>query len=213
VNADVALSISLTTINSFLILLTIPFGVNIALDYFIGSETQITLEFGETLVRVFSLILLPAFLGVCFNQYLSKLSLRLRMPLKYINAALLAIVYTIKFLGSEEVGGSGVSFADIKQLLPVAILLQIISMLIAYWLATKILKRSSSCLTIGIEVGLQNTALALLIASEFLSNSAMSKPALIYAMFSFFTTLLFAWIIYRFVILKQRQKWNVNRPL
>jgi BASS family bile acid:Na+ symporter len=43
-------------------------------------------------------------------------------------------------------------------------------------------------------VGLQNTALALMMASVIMQNDEMSKPALVYAFFSFFTTLAFAFI-------------------
>ena len=79
-----------------------------------------------------------------------------------------------------------------------------------YFLAVRWLKRKLSSLTIGIEVGLQNTALALLIASVLLANSEMSKPALVYAMFSFFTTLAFAMAVFQWVILKDRKRFSSN---
>ena len=50
-------------------------------------------------------------------------------------------------------------------------------------------------ITIIIEVGLHNTALALLIAGNLLRNAEMQKPIMVYAMFTFFSTLLFAWLI------------------
>ena len=49
--------------------------------------------------------------------------------------------------------------------------------------------------TIMVEVGLQNTALALLIAGNILKNADMQKPAMVYAMITFFSTLIFAWLI------------------
>lgn len=45
----------------------------------------------------------------------------------------------------------------------------------------------------GIEVGLQNTALALLVSGTLLGNSEMTKPALVFGIFTFFTTLAFGW--------------------
>jgi BASS family bile acid:Na+ symporter len=50
-------------------------------------------------------------------------------------------------------------------------------------------------ITIIVEVGLQNTALALLIAGNILKNTEMQKPAMVYAIFTFFSTLLFGWLI------------------
>ena len=48
-------------------------------------------------------------------------------------------------------------------------------------------------MTIGIEMGIQNAGLAILIGDVLLANHEISKPALLYAMFSFWTTAAFAW--------------------
>jgi BASS family bile acid:Na+ symporter len=48
--------------------------------------------------------------------------------------------------------------------------------------------------TIGIEVGLQNTTLALLVTGTMIGNNDMTKPVLVFALFSFFTTTAFAFI-------------------
>ncbi|NJL12535.1 MAG: hypothetical protein HC913_05735 [Microscillaceae bacterium] len=49
----------------------------------------------------------------------------------------------------------------------------------------------NDCLTIGIEVGLQNTGLAITIATSrlFLNNPTMAIPASIYALFTFATAI------------------------
>ena len=202
VNADVALSISLTTINSFLILLTIPIGTNLALSYFLEAESEFHLPFMSTMASVFFIILLPAFVGLVFNHLLPKLSILVRNPLKVINIVLLALVYSLKYFSSKENGGADIGQDDIISLLPFALCLQLTSLLAAYAVATYLLNRKITSLTIGIEVGLQNTTLAIVIASVFLVNTEMSKPALIYSMFSFITTLIFALVVYRYVVVK-----------
>ena len=207
VGADVALSIALTTINSFLILLTIPLGTNLALTYFIHESTPFQLPFLSTMSSVFMIILLPAIAGLLFNNYFASLSGMIRKPLKVLTVCLLAFVYGVKLFGNKEHGGTGIELTEILLLLPVAIFIQLTAMILSYFLAVKWLSRKLSCLTIGIEVGLQNTALALLIASVFLMNVEMSKPALVYAMFSFFTTLAFAMAVFQWVIRKERKKY------
>ena len=52
--------------------------------------------------------------------------------------------------------------------------------------------------TIAIEVALHNTTLALLIAGTLLQNQAMAKPALLYSLFSFWTALIFGFIMLKF---------------
>ena len=49
--------------------------------------------------------------------------------------------------------------------------------------------------TIAIEVGLHNTALALLVAGTIIKSAEMEKPALVYAMFTFFSSFLFIFVI------------------
>ena len=45
--------------------------------------------------------------------------------------------------------------------------------------------------TIGVEVALQNTTLALLVGGTLIQSNEMVKPALVYALFSFWTALLY----------------------
>ena len=49
--------------------------------------------------------------------------------------------------------------------------------------------------TIGIEASVHNTTLAILVAGTLLHNQDMVKPSLIYAMFSFWTAIIYSFII------------------
>lgn len=194
VKAEVALSISMTTINSILILFTIPFFTTIGLNYYLENSQAFSLSVGQTISQVFLITLLPAILGVLFNRTFTKLSVRIQEPLKYINILLLGLVFGIKFFAGESQGGSGITTAEIKAILPAALLVNIGSMLISYAVARLIQLNNRQAVTVGIEVGLQNTTLALLVTGTLLANNEMTKPALVFALFSFFTTFIFAWI-------------------
>ena len=56
-------------------------------------------------------------------------------------------------------------------------------------------------MTIMVEAGLHNTAMALYIGGNILNNAGMQKPAIVHAMLTFFSTFIFAWLI-RTVTLK-----------
>jgi BASS family bile acid:Na+ symporter len=58
-------------------------------------------------------------------------------------------------------------------------------------------KRAS--MTIAIEMGIQNPGLVIFIGSVLLQEDALLKPALLYALFSFWTTALFAFLVSRYV--------------
>ena len=49
--------------------------------------------------------------------------------------------------------------------------------------------------TISIEVGLQNSALAIFVAATLLNNNDMALVPVVYGSFSFFSTLLFGWSV------------------
>lgn len=60
---DVALNVTLTAINSLLTIFSIPVIVNLSLEYFMGSEAYIPLQFKKVL-EVFMIVLVPVLL-VC----------------------------------------------------------------------------------------------------------------------------------------------------
>ena len=49
--------------------------------------------------------------------------------------------------------------------------------------------------TIAIEVGLQNSGLAIVVAVTLLGSHAMALVPVVYGSFTFFSTLLFGWIV------------------
>jgi BASS family bile acid:Na+ symporter len=204
---DTALSISLTSINSILILITIPIGANIALTIFLNEGQQIVLPVSSTIFNVLIVVLLPALLGVWFNSNFEKVSSKIQLFLKITNIILLGLVFGIKFFGNEKSGGSGINFDDIKILLPITLVIHTTTMIISYFISRKFLINISRAVTIGIEVGLQNTTLALLVTGTILKNNEMTKPALVYAIFSFFTSLLFGYIAGR-----RRNKKLIIKP-
>jgi len=195
-----ALSISLTTINSLLILVTIPVGVNLGAELFMHTSASFSLSVTETSLNVLFIVLLPVSLGVLFHRRFPALSERFKQPVKVVTTLLLATVFAIKFFGSEESGGSQISWADIAVLAPVMLGFHLFTMMMSYWSANRLVKESAyDAITIGIEVGLQNTTLALLVATVMIGDEQMAEPTLVYAMFSFFTTLGFGYLAKRSV--------------
>lgn len=197
VKADVALSIAMTSINSLIILITIPIFTNLGLNYFLGNTSELEISLAATFVPVLFVILIPALLGILFNEKFKELSDKLSTPLRYINSVLLASVFAVKFFAGQDSGGTGIDKNDILQILPWVLLLHFGAMFISYFLARRSKLNNLQSTTIGIEVGVKNTTLALLITGTLLNSVDMSKPALVAALFTFFTTLGFAYLMMR----------------
>lgn len=190
---NVALSLSLTAVNSILTLFSIPFVVNGGLRIYLGKSSELHLPFWDTVGHIFFITIIPAFVGIFLRKLSPAFAERISRPARYVMIVLLAIVFAIKLFGNESVGGTGLTADDIKLLLPVG-LLQNTACLFAGYLALRYMQMPhASRLTAAMESGVQNTTLAFLIAGNLLNNQVMVKPALVYSMFSFWTACIFAY--------------------
>ena len=106
---------------------------------------------------------------------------------------ILGIVFGILLLGDESDGGVRLTVQEAIQILPFALALHLLGLFWGFYLPRASGFSVKNSVTLSIEVGLQNTTLALLITETFLREPAMTKPAIVYAAFSFWTTLGFAW--------------------
>jgi bile acid:Na+ symporter, BASS family len=195
VKGNVALAISMTTLNSFITLLTLPFVVSVALYQFLGKESHITLPIAETVLQIFMVTIVPASFGLYIRKISARFAISTEKPLKLILPLLLGIVFTFKIFGGESQGGSGITFSEGLRIFPFVFLLNALAMLAGYYISKMMRLNFRNQFTIAIEVGLHNTALALLVAGAILQSPEMEKPALVYAMFTFFSAILFVYAI------------------
>jgi len=206
VGADAALSISMTVINSFITLLSIPFFVGIALNRYMDSATTINLPIGQTILAIIFITIIPAILGVLAREHWENPIKKSQHSIKIASLVLLALMFSIKFFAGESMGGSGLTSEAIWTLIPAVLLLHLLALFIGYFIARLAHFSSKSSTTIGIEVGLQNTTLAILVAGTLIGNETMVQAALVYALFSFFTTTGFGWWMIRQANKKEKEK-------
>jgi BASS family bile acid:Na+ symporter len=195
---NVALSVALTTINSILTLFTIPILVNLALTVYMGRHSPFRLPFLETFLQIFFVTLLPAAAGVFLRYKFDRLADRIQKPVKTAMIILFAGVYSLIAFADESKGGSGIRLDEAVKIFPYALLINLLGFIagLGMGLIGKTGLRSS--FTMGIEVALQNTTLALLVAGTILQNNEMVKPALVYALFSFWTALLYGIVVKKY---------------
>lgn len=194
-NANAALSIVLTVTNSILALITVPLIVNLSLGYFMGDTEDIQLPVWLTMFQIIFIIIMPTLLGLLVRRYYPQLATRTQTPLKWVTMALLAILFIIKVFADQEQGGTGITTAEVMQILPYSILSNLVNLSTGYLVATLLAVPIADKVTMGVEVGIQNTSLAFLIGGTLLANEDMLKPALVYAMFTFFTAVFYGLIV------------------
>jgi BASS family bile acid:Na+ symporter len=172
-HANVALSMTLTTVNSLLCVFTVPVLVDWSLHALMGQEARIALPFWHTVAEIGLLTLLPA--GVGLWRYL--------MPL-------MLLVAFAGVAGAEHSGTDSV-VRFVLVLLPPTLLLNGLGMAFGLLLAFVFRLGPMSRITIPLEVGLQNVSLAIFVAQVLLQNNEMALVGVVYSSFSFGTAVLF----------------------
>lgn len=190
---NVALSLSLTAVNSFLTLFSIPIVVNIGLRVFMGHETELSLPFWETVSQIFFITIIPAFFGLFVRRRFPVFADKISKPSKYVMLVLLAMVFAIKMFAGESHGGAGLDWDDFVTITPFALIQNAGCLFFGYFFLKYMGLPHSSRITAAMESGVQNTTLAFLIANNLLGDQDMVKPALVYSLYSFWTACLFAY--------------------
>ena len=189
VKADVPLSVSLTSINSIFTIFTIPLFVFLSFLIFSQNKIIIKIPFSIMFSQIFMVLLVPLIIGFLIKYFMKKKSVFVEKPIKIISTALLLILFTIKLFIKPEI-----PFNEMISIAPYLLILNFMGIFLGYVVSKRFNLPRKSSVTLGVEVGLQNTVLALLITDVILNNPIIGYPALIYASFSFFTTFVFSLI-------------------
>ena len=116
---------------------------------------------------------------------------------RYILPILLIAVYTgIIFL---EQDGSHRHVNSFLFLIPFTFALNLLSMVAGYYVPALFGLNKKNKVTIAVEVGLQNSALAIFVAGTLLNNYNMALVAVVYGSFSFFSSWLFGYVAKRYL--------------
>ncbi len=192
-HGNVALSISMTALNSILTLITIPLVVHFSLEVFNLEDAAIRLNVGDTIIKVFLITILPAFVGTRIRKNYPDFSMKLERPLRVVLPLLLLVVYAGVIFIDQGTGAA--TRSDFLEIFPHALTLNILAMVSGFLVARVLRLRVNNQFTISIEVGLQNSALAIFVAATLLKSNDMALVPVVYGSFSFFSTLLFGWSV------------------
>lgn len=180
--ADVALSVTLTAITSFVTILTIPFIVNFALVHFLDEGQIIKLNVFETIIQIFAIIVIPISLGMLIRRYKEDFAKRMAKPVRTASGVVIALVIVgILIKENEKI----ISF--FQQAGIVALSLNAATMLVGYFTSVLFKIKNEQALSISIESGIQNGTLAISVAVVLLGSTAFSVAPAIYSLLMFFT--------------------------
>ena len=187
---DVALSISLTAIISLLSVITVPFIIITSLGL-LGSENVVqNISLTSMAISMFLIVTVPVILGMIFRRFASNVAIKFESIAKKISIVLFIIVLLGAILAEKD---NIVSyFADAGL---ITLVLNVVMMLVAFYVAKLLGTGNAQKKTIAIECGLQNGTLAIFVGTTLFGGGAFVIPAATYSLIMFATSLIFVFLV------------------
>ena len=167
--ADVALSITLTTLSTILAVLLTPFLVYL----YVGAMIQVPV--GHMMLTILWVVLLPVAAGLLLNTFFSDRIKPIREILPNISLlSILIIIAIIVALNHHQIQHLGlVLFAAV-------FIINAIGFIGGYWLTRCFGYSKKYCKTIAIEISMQDSGLGVVLAVRYFSN-LVALPSTIYS--------------------------------
>ena len=189
-NGDVALSVSLTAVISLISIISVPFIVFqsaelLQITYISKEITMIGIS-----LKMFLVVTLPVIIGMLIRAYAENFVISRSILIQRISILLFIIVFAAIWI---EEWDKVVSF--ITRAGTVALTLNIVMMLVGYYIAkifaTGIAQRKS----ISLECGLQNGTLAVFVSTQLFDEIIYVVPTAAYALIMFVTSIIFVFLV------------------
>jgi BASS family bile acid:Na+ symporter len=185
---DVALSISLTAVISILSVITIPLILGISLSLLGTNLLSEGISLIDIALKMFLIVTIPVLIGMLLKNILSSFE----NLSKKISTVLFFLVLLGAVLAERENVISYFAEAGL-----ITLVLNIVMMLIAYYLSKSFIPNISQQKAITLECGLQNGTLAIVVANVFFDGGAYLIPAATYSLIMYATALPYIYYLRR----------------
>ena len=187
---DVALSISLTAIISLLCVITIPFIVLTSVGLLGDSNIPQDISLLSMSRDMFLIVTVPVILGMLLRRFASGAALKFEPIAKKISIALFILVLLGAIAAERENVISYFAQAGL-----ITFVLNVVMMIVAYYVANLLASgiKQKKCITI--ECGLQNGTLAIFVATSIFGGGLYVIPAATYSLIMFATSLIFVYLV------------------
>jgi len=187
---DVALSVSLTAIISLLCVITIPFIVLTSVGLLSDSNITQNISLASMSRDMFLIVTVPVILGMLLRRFVSGAALKYEPIAKKISIVLFVLVLLGAIAAERENVVSYFAQAGL-----ITLVLNVVMMVVAYYVAQLLAsgKEQKKCITI--ECGLQNGTLAIFVATSIFGGGMYVIPAATYSLIMFATSLIFVYLV------------------
>ena len=188
-NGDVALSISLTAILSLISIISVPFIIFKSADILNIQYATNEISMLQISLKMFLVVTLPVIIGMIVRKFVPFFSSEDKL-MERISIFLFAIVFIAIWVEEKE---NILSY--LKQAGLVTLVLNIIMMMIGYYIAKFFASGIEQRKCISLECGLQNGTLAVFVATQIFDDIAFIVPTATYALVMFLTSIIFVFLV------------------
>jgi BASS family bile acid:Na+ symporter len=186
---NIALSVTLTAIASIISILTIPFILSYVLAYF-GNGTKITIKLPilDTIIQIMGITVIPIFIGILIRRFKTNFARQMEKPMRIASTVIFILVFVAVFTANFNIISQAM-----KEVGLVTLLLNIITLGLGYLTARLFKLNIKNAISITVESGIQNGALAFVIATSILNNVEMGIPTAAYVIWMYITGGILMW--------------------
>ena len=189
-NGDVALSVSLTAIISLISIISVPFIVFLSADLLEISIISKEISMIGISMKMFLVVTLPVLLGMVIRKLATNFITSKTLMIQRISIILFIIVFAAIWVEEWENIMSYIAQAG-----AITLVLNIVMMMVGYYVAKYLVSGVAQRKCISLECGLQNGTLAVFVASQLFSDITFLIPTATYALIMFVTSILFVFFV------------------
>tara|TARA_Y100001970_G_scaffold287783_1_gene413295 strand:+ start:559 stop:1407 length:849 start_codon:yes stop_codon:yes gene_type:complete len=187
---DVALSISLTAIISLISIFSVPFIILSSAKLLSISNISEEITMTGIAIKMAGVVTIPVILGMVIRKFAENFIISKISIIEKITGILFIIVFASIWIEERENIFSYLGQAGI-----VTLLLNIIMMTIAYYIARSFATGVEQRKCIAIECGLQNGTLAVFVATQIFTEIVYIVPTAAYALIMYITAFIFMFFV------------------
>ena len=191
-NGDVALSISLTAIISLISIISVPFIVLKSADLLGVTNISADITMTAITLKMALVVTVPVILGMIIRKFADNLISSNLSIVNKITTALFVIVFAAIWIEEREN-----IFNYLKQAGFAVLVLNVVMMILAYYIAKFFATGMKQRKCIAIECGLQNGTLAVFVATQMFNDIAYMIPTAAYALIMYLTGFILIFILRR----------------
>jgi len=189
-NGDVALSVSLTAVISIISIITVPLIVFSSANLLGVSLLDQNINIIGISLKMALVVAVPVILGMIIRKFADNFIISKISIIDKITGILFLIVFLAIWIEEKDN-----IFTYLAQAGLVVLTLNIIMMVLAYYLAKTFASGIQQIKCISIECGLQNGTLAVFVATEISNEIVYMIPTAAYALIMYFTGFIFIYFL------------------